>query len=238
TNIPVRGVRVRIWGVPADPRHNKERICFDRETGNFIHGCPTDAPERPFFTLPTACTGPLESRLKVESLQEPGVFKEASAEFLGEGGSPEGLNNCAAPAFGPTIASQPETTASDSPTGLHFHLHLHQNEAPQGTATAQLKDTVLTLPRGLAVNPSAADGLGACSAAQIGLKTAPGQSPIQFTPAAPACPPSSKMGTVEVESPLLDHPLPGTVYLAKQGENPFGSLIALYVTVDDPLTGI
>ncbi len=60
--------------------------------------------------------------------------------------------------------------------------------------------------------------------------------PAQSEPA--KCPDASKVGTVEVISPLADHPLAGNVYLAKQGENPFGSLIALYIAVNDPATGV
>ena len=32
--------------------------------------------------------------------------------------------------------------------------------------------------------------------------------------------------------------MPGSIYLARQGENPFGSLLAVYITVNDPVTGI
>jgi hypothetical protein len=53
-----------------------------------------------------------------------------------------------------------------------------------------------------------------------------------------ACPEASKLGTVSAETPLLDHPLPGTVYLAKQGSNPFNSLLALYLVIDSPEDGI
>ena len=37
----------------------------------------------------------------------------------------------------------------------------------RGLATAHLKD-VVTLPEGMILNPSAANGLGACTEAQIG----------------------------------------------------------------------
>ena len=60
----------------------------------------------------------------------------------------------------------------------------------------------------------------------------------QFTPVRRECPDASKLGKVEVKTPLLDHPLPGAIYLARQGENPFGSLIAVYIIVNDPVTGI
>jgi hypothetical protein len=61
----------------------------------------------------------------------------------------------------------------------------------------------------------------------------------QFTPAPPACPDSSKIGTVRIDSPaLLDHPLFGDVFLASPDHNPFGSLLAIYLAVVDPATGI
>ncbi len=43
---------------------------------------------------------------------------------------------------------------------------------------------------------------------------------------------------MEVKTPLLDHPLPGSIYLAKPFENPFDSLLAIYIAVDDPNAGI
>ena len=41
-----------------------------------------------------------------------------------------------------------------------------------------------------------------------------------------------------IDTPLVDHPIPGSIFLAKQTENPFGSLIALYIAVNDPITGV
>ncbi len=62
---------------------------------------------------------------------------------------------------------------------------------------------------------------------------------LQFTPAPATCPESSKIGIVRIDSPaVLDHPLFGNVYLASPGANPFGSLLAIYIVVEDPTTGI
>src|SRR6185437_12233543 len=72
----------------------------------------------------------------------------------------------------------------------------------------------------------------------FGLTTAVGTSPIHATNAPAQCPDASIIGSVEVDTPLVDHPLPGSVYLAKPFENPFDSLLAIYVGVADPVTGV
>ena len=55
----------------------------------------------------------------------------------------------------------------------------------------------MTLPEGMTVDPSAADGLRACSNAQFGL----GSTAEPAEPA--ACPLSSQIGTVKIVTPLL-----------------------------------
>jgi hypothetical protein len=102
-----------------------------------------------------------------------------------------------------------------------------------GLATSHLKDTTLTLPAGLAINPSGANGLVACSPEQIGLTTPVGVSPQHFTKEVPHCPEASRIGSVEVDTPLLDAPAPGSVYIAKPYDNPFGSFLAIYIAVSD-----
>ncbi len=239
TSFPIQTVSVTIWGVPADSGHDPKRgrDCLNTGCRNekdeicpASEPCPlpSDLRPAPFLTLPTSCTGPLKTTIKVDSVEEPGVFQSTSVESLGEGGDPEGLNGCEAPPFEPKIIAQPETTAAGSPTGLHFNLHSPQNEDPEQLSTANLKDAVVTLPKGLVINPSALGGLGACSSAEVDL----------HGPGAANCPASSKVGTVKVETPALDHPVPGVVYIAKQGDNPFNSLLALYIAIDDPISGI
>jgi hypothetical protein len=131
--------------------------------------------------------------------------------------------------FASTIEVQPETSATSTPTGLHLDLHIPQEESGGSPDTANLKNAVLTLPEGVAVNPSFFSGtLAGCSASQIGLE------PVSPQNQAPSCPEASKIGEVEVSTPSVDHPLSGVVYLAAQGENPFHSLLAVYVVVDEP----
>ncbi|HEY3434791.1 MAG TPA: hypothetical protein VGK41_03990, partial [Solirubrobacterales bacterium] len=116
-----------------------------------------------------------------------------------------------------------------------------------GLATSHLKDTVVTLPEGMTLNPAAAAGQQACSMAEIGVTSTSSPEPplIRFDNDDPAdgkghdCPQASKVGTVVVETPLLaaaDWPT-GEVYLAKQGDNPFGSDFAIYLAIRSPQRG-
>jgi hypothetical protein len=161
--------------------------------------------------------------------------------------------------FKPTFGFQPDTAQGDSPAGVEADLHIPQTANRQDTPmTPALKKTVVTLPEGLTLNAAAGNGLGACSLEQIGYKgnefAAP--NPIRFNEDPVACPDSSKIGTLEAATPLLakrdpagntianaegnptPEPLKGTVYLAAQKENPFGSNFAIYLVIDDAKTGI
>jgi hypothetical protein len=83
-------------------------------------------------------------------------------------------------------------------------------------------NVTVRLPEGLVVNPAAAGGLVACTPAEIGLHSgAPG-----------GCPDASKIGSVEVKTPLLADALRGGLFLASQNDNPFGSLLAAYLVVE------
>jgi hypothetical protein len=232
-NVDIVTFTEKIWGVPADPGHDPERACIIG--GIRVLGCSSSLKPLPFFTLPTSCGEPLETTLHVDSVDDPGVFDTKTVFSVEEGGEPAGLDGCNHLEFKPTISSQPTTTLADSPTGLDFTLHQPQTQDPEGLSTAHLKDTTVTLPQGMALNPSAAAGLGACSVGQIGY--APSEGEIHFSKAPQSCPDSSKVGSLEVKTPLLNHKLPGAVYLAKPYENPFGSFLAIYLAVEDKDTG-
>jgi hypothetical protein len=225
-----------IWGVPAHPSHDRLRgSCVDGVSlfSYSLGNCPAGIEAKPFMRLPSSCAEPLSTTISIDTWLNPGVF--ASASFTEP--APVG---CEAPDFSPTIEARPTTNVTDAPSGLHFNLHLPQkaNEDPEGLSEADLRDATVTLPKGLLVNPSSADGLAGCSPAQIGLSTPVGQAAASFSAKPPQCPDASKVGKVEVDTPLLDHPLPGAVYLANPHENPFNSLIAIYITVDDPQSGV
>lgn len=217
-------IEMSIWGVPADEGHFFERVC----RGATIGPCATDAPLRPFLTNPTSCLGPLSTLVHVDAWQDPGEFVSASSML-------PGMVGCDRLDFSPELTVQPDTRVSDSSSGLHVDLHVPQNQNPVGLAEANLKDAVVKLPAGIVLNAAGASGLTGCSVGQVELH---GPNPA-------ACPDSSKVGTAEIHTPLLDHPVKGSVYLAQQGNggagrgsNPFGSLLAIYIALDDPQSGV
>jgi hypothetical protein len=188
-----------------------------------------------FFTDPADCSGePLIAGIHMDSWQFPGSYNaDGTPDFsdpswaAGSSDSPA-VSGCDQLRFAGSIASQPDTTQADTPSGLEFELRVPQNETPGVLGTPPVKKTVVTLPAGVALNPSAAGGLAACSPGQIALGTN-----LQ-----PACPEASRIGTLEVSTPAVGGVLQGSIYLASPNENPFGSLIAFYGVVDDPTTGV
>ncbi len=192
------------------------------ETG----GCASQAPKLPLLTNPTSCGVPRTATVSVDSWEEPGDFSGIRKRSVS---MPE-LEGCEKLDFSPTIKVTPDGTGGSTPTGLNVDLHTPQEATlnPAGLAEANVKNTTVTLPEGVQISPGAADGLQACSPLQIGLHTAE----------KPTCPEASKVGTVEVTTPLLPEALTGYAYLATQDENPFGSLIALYVVAEDPVAGV
>jgi hypothetical protein len=224
-------VEVRLWGVPADPRHDPERRCPTSSNHETIEGCSSTLPPRPFLRNPTACGGPLSATARVDAYQGPGEFVQRQAAM-------PAITGCDQLEFAPTIEARPTSDVADSPTGFHVDLHVPQSEDAAGLATADLKDAVVKLPPGLTVNPSSANGLEACTPGQFGLTTPVGVTPVHTTAAPATCPDAAKIGSVEVDTPLLDHPLLGAVYVAQPFQNPFNTLLAIYIAVDDPVSGV
>jgi hypothetical protein len=196
----------------------------------------------PFFTNPTACTGqPLVATIYMDSWEDPGSYNADGTPNVADGKwasatsqSPP-MTGCNLLQFPAELHAQPTTHEADKPSGLEFELKVPQNETLGAPGTPTLKKIVTTLPEGMTVDPSAGDGLAACSEAQIGWL---GGSRLNFDAAPPQCPEASKIGSLELETPLVPHKFEGEMFLASQNENPFGATLAAYVVVHDPITGV
>ena len=225
-------ISVTVWGLPAAHEHDVQRgevcggdfevppVCRDELGG------PQEAhiPIKPFLANPTSCESHVAS-IEADSWEHPFEFAKSEAEI-----GP--IDDCEQVPFDPSIEVQPTTRAAESPSGLNISLVVPQTwENPYTLATSDLKNTTLALPVGYTANPSLAAGLGVCSVAQFESETsssAPGAG----------CPAESKIGTVEVETPVLAEKLTGNIYIATPFANKFGSLLGLYIVVKDPERGI
>lgn len=239
--VPVTGATVTFWGVPADPSHDDERACPGKpdpySPGGGGVACETEAPRQTFLRLPTSCTAPgvgLATTVRTDSWYTPGVFHTATFEsHLPPGllatpsvtdpllwGGQQGPESCDKVPFDPTFMAEPAAGArAGAPSAYTFDLTLPQTTNPDEVAQSDLRKAVVTLPEGVRVSPASAGGLGGCTPTQIGLKSLEDAT----------CPDSSKVGTVRIDTPLLEDSLTGSVYLATPNDNPSGTLIALYI---------
>jgi hypothetical protein len=224
---------------------------------------PGPAPSA-IFTNPESCNGePLKTTIHMDSWQAPGPYATDGTPELSdprwtstvyESPPVTGCDQLSG-LFEPTIAAATTSPRANSPTGLDVAIAVPQRTGAEELATPPLRDTTVTLPEGISVNPASANGLEACSLEQIGMSTT-------GTPDAayPHCPDASKIGTVELETPALameackesnvplqecsassdreKTPLKGSIYVARQFENPFNSFLAIYIVINDPRTGV
>jgi NHL repeat len=232
---PIIGSQLTLWGVPADPRHDLERFLPSRgsannteyKPGNEAGGpLPAGTAEVPFLTNPTRCGEQTEFTLTGDSWLHPGKLAEDGLPAPGGEGwvsvstpmFPRGITGCEKLTFHPELEVKPTTTVADSPTGLTVDLRVPQPEGANNLATPALKDATVTLPQGVAISPSQANGLEGCARAQIKLKSM----------AQPECPNGSQVGKVEVTTPLLSEILTGQVYV---GSERSGSTFHIYLVI-------
>ncbi|HUC00775.1 MAG TPA: hypothetical protein VMS11_13215 [Solirubrobacterales bacterium] len=228
-------VEEEIWGIPADPAHDAERVCPAPGESQVV-GCSAEVSERALLTLPAACADPLRATLTARSLGPPALAVQATSLSRDAAGNPHPLVGCERIPFDPRLMVRTEA-APLSPTALSVDLELAQYEALGLTPAAPLAALRVELPGGMALNPSSGSWLSGCSPAAIGLATASGVEPPRFDDGRAACPGSSRLGTATLRTPLIDHELSGAIYLAAPGANPFGSRYAIYLVIDDEATG-
>lgn len=187
-NVPKEGV---VLGAKVPLSVLKSKLIFNGRAG-----------QGNFLTLPSACSSTTTSYLEVESWE--GQISRTQTH------TPVGVEGCDKVPFKPTVEVKPETAQSDEPDGTTTEVKVPQNVGPEEIDTADIKDAHVTLPEGMTLNPSAARGLTACTAAQIAIGET---KPV-------SCQPTSKVGTVTIETDLPPGSLTGNVYLGSPSGAP------------------
>jgi hypothetical protein len=210
TQRELSGNRVELWGEPSAPSHDADRYSVQQRF-ECKYGCASSAPRVPFLTLPTSCGAPLETTLTSEPWQNT-ELGEGSSLSHDASDTPMGLGGCDRLGFNPSISVAPDTSAADTPAGLTVEVKVPQEglTEPNALAMSNIKDTTVVLPQGIVINPGQAAGLTACTRSQAALERLPGGGENDG-PA--ACPNTSKVGTVQIATPLLKNKLEGSVYV-------------------------
>jgi hypothetical protein len=231
-------VETTFWGVPASDINDPERglLCTRAYGSTYSWGCGItnpkvnngeefgrggeksgDAEEVPFLTMPSDCSiGPEVATIKADSWEEPGSYNEAQTTMPGVAG-------CDLLQFNPGIEVKPDTLLADAPVALDVGLTVPQFEEPQTLATPEMRSALLTLPVGMSISPGIVDGIQACNESgpeginfEGALSEEEGlNGELQLAPG--RCPDASIVGTAEAETPLLEVPIKGHIYLARPG---------------------
>jgi hypothetical protein len=228
-------VRVTTWGTPNDPRHDNSRgwgcIYQARGVGPESHSpCATSEETHPpaFITLPTTCAAPMQASQEAASWAAPTVFDT----LLPPEPLPQ-LEGCNRLPFSPTIHSEPTADSATSPTGLNFDIDVNNegltNSKEGALASSEIKKAVVTLPQGFTTNPSVAEGLKSCSLAEFHATTIEAKS---------GCTEESKIGSAEIESPVVNQKIKGSLFVAQQQNNPYNNLLTLYLVFKNQELGI
>jgi hypothetical protein len=224
SSVPIPKFEVQLWGVPADSSHDLVRAdCTEGLYGATGNLCPSSAPRVPFLRTPTSCGGLLPWSIDLNTYQHPDLFHHADTTSPGPTG-------CELNPFDPTLTLTPSTLAPHAPAGVDATVAMPQDFGPNGLAPADVRRVTVTLPDGLTLNPSSADGLQACADSDLRLHR---EGPA-------VCPDASKLGTVTVNTPLLDHPVGGSVFLRSQNsDDPLsGELFRIAIEIRSDLDGI
>jgi hypothetical protein len=242
-NIPqqvnISGLRITLWGTPWDIAHNYERGNCLNETepdSPWDNGCGNEtvriSPRLAFLTLPSNCSDPLVYGVSAASWQQPGTVTRRQFTHFNEG-EPIQLEGCNRVGFAPAAQAAVANPRVSSPSGFDFDLDVSSEGLlrPGGLNPAAVGQAVVELPEGMTINPSVGAGLLGCTPAQYAAETA-------SSPPGAGCPNGSKIGEFTVRSPLFEKTLEGSVFLAAPFDNPFDTLIGLYLVAKSTERGI
>ena len=177
--------------------------------------------------MPASCAGPLATSVEADSWEHAGEFALFFAEPIPT------MEACNQVPFAPALAAEASTNQASSSSGLDLKIDFNDEGLanPEGIAESQLNKTVVTLPEGMTINPSAGVGLSGCTEADYARES------VTRPPAKAARTARSWDGHDRIAADLISA-IHGNVYIAQPYENPFDSLLALYIVAKDPESGI
>jgi uncharacterized repeat protein (TIGR01451 family) len=244
---------ISLWGVPADPSHDPQRGQYCEwylgapppALPSACEGGGLPSGEQPvaLVRLPTQCSGlPLVGVGAADSWEDPGRLNPDGSRAHGDPtwstatATLPALTGCGSLSFSSSLEVQPDNTLVGEPVGLGVSLGVPQTQDPALTAVPAVRDVRVSLPMGMVVSPSAAQGLTTC-------RDDPGANPLveanelgpsSISPA--SCDASSQVGTVRVTTPDLALPLEGKVFLGSPlcgpcgpGDAQGGRMVRLYL---------
>ncbi|HXB65187.1 MAG TPA: hypothetical protein VNV42_09970 [Solirubrobacteraceae bacterium] len=213
----VLGSILTLWGEPGNPSHSAYHI-----------GGAADIGEKPYLTLPTSCEGPQEYSLTATRWETPLVEAHASLVSHNANGEPAGFTGCEHLNFDTSLSTKPDTSNADTPAGLTVEVKpaLGGLLFPSGLGTSDIKETTVTLPQGVVINPGQAAGLKSCEPGEDGLTTPAEEAEGREDSGPPSCPLASKVGTDEITLPILKNNLVGDVYVLQSDPPHLKLLIA------------
>lgn len=234
----LRGLTVTLWGTSWDASHNGERgDCLNETEPSFpwskcsAVGEPLSSPALAFLTLPTECGAPLAFAARIESSSGA----ELTAEALNRDSSdqPVPIDGCGTLDFEPRVYGALSTKRVSSPSGYVFALSSEDMGFvhPRRRSEPRTRSAVVHLPAGVTLNPSLAAGLEGCTPAQLAAESV-------SNPQGAGCPNGAKIGDVSLRFPFYKGEMDGAIYLAEPGDNPYGSLLAVYLVAKAADRGI
>ncbi len=246
--IDVEGFDLVLWGTPWSVSHNGERgDCLNQLEPDFpwakcSTGNPVTFPPKALITMPVQCSATLPFAAAVTSWQGGGpVSRGALNEDASAAAVP--VTGCSGVEHKPKSEAFLTIRRATAGSGYVFRLRsdLEGVVNPLKRAPSPSRRLVLSLPSGTTVNTSVGAGLGFCAPAQFAAETA---SSVPGT----GCPDASKIGEFKGATPLFEgEGLTGSVYLAQpdepntatpRAENPFDSLLALYLVTRSARRGL
>jgi len=198
-----------------------------------------------YITKPTTCFDPSQpgnehlysTWFRAESYEKPDAgFPRGSTpvenKIKDSAGNYFAQEGCDKVPFTPGLSVDAGTAAVDSPAPASVETTLeYLTGAESPVQESHLRKAVVALPAGMGLNPSGSVGLGECTDAQFkkGVRTYENE-----------CPASSRIGSVTIESPPLERPLVGDIYVGTQkSSNPeSGEEFRILVEAKEPNEGI